>query len=156
MGLREEFLHEPVSELNIMPGVVLPGSATVRQAIEQMRANNQGCVIVVDEQGMPEGKFTEHQLAGLITDQPRFMDTTIGQHVRDAWAKMNRAEPIAILVHRLQTYGIRHVIVVDEEGKPLGVVGQRAVMEYIADYFPRAVKVQEMDAKVAIEDREGA
>ena len=29
-------------------------------------------------------------------------------------------------------------------------------MEYIADYFPRAVKVQEMDAKVAIEDREGA
>ncbi|MEX2212879.1 MAG: CBS domain-containing protein [Phycisphaeraceae bacterium] len=157
MGLREEFLHEPVSELKIMPGVVLPTTATVRQAIDQMRKAQQGCVIVVNDKGIPEGKFTEHQLAGLICDdRPSFMEKKIGHFVRDAWARMSHRDPIATLIHRLLTYGLRHVIVVDDEGKPLGVVGQRAIMEYIADYFPRAVKVQETDAKVAIENREGA
>jgi CBS domain-containing protein len=36
--------------------------------------------------------------------------------------------------------GFRHVPVVDAQGKPVGLVGVRDVLRYLADYFPQEVK----------------
>ena len=75
---------------------------------------------------------------------------------RDAWAKVRHNEPIANLIHKLQDYRLRFVTVVDDDGKAIGVLGQQAVMEYISEYFPLQVKTQDMEAKVSLEQREGA
>jgi len=48
------------------------------------------------------------------------------------------------------------VVVVDNDGIPIGVVGQRGLMIYLTEKFPRLVKVQPMDSRVALDSREGA
>lgn len=156
MGLKQEILNQAVSVLPISPGVVLAADVPVRDAVEAMREAKQGCVVVVDDKGRPEGKFTEHQMAKLLIEEPDFLDKPVGKYIREYWAQIRQTEPIATLIHKLQTYRQRHVIVVDDEGKVLGVVGQKGLMVYLADQFPRLVKVQTMGSKVAMSDREGA
>jgi CBS domain-containing protein len=156
MGLRDDLLNEPVSSLSINPGIRFPPTAPVRAAVAAMREQGEGCVIVVDGQGFPEGKVTEHQLASLVTTKPAFLDEPISRHMTDAWAKMRLTEPIANLIHKLQDYRLHYVVVVDEQGKAAGVIGQRALMAYIGEYFPLQVKANDMEAKVGIETREGA
>jgi hypothetical protein len=49
------------------------------------------------------------------------------------------------------------VSIVDADGRPTALTGLRGVVEYVADYFPRQVKVQPIDgSKVSIKTREGA
>jgi predicted transcriptional regulator len=156
MGLRDDLLNEPVSSLAISPGVRFPPTAPVRAAVAALREKREGCVIIVDDHGFPEGKFTEHQIAQLIVTRPGFMDEPISRHMRDAWAKIALTEPIANLIHKLQDYRLRYVIVVDEAGKAAGVIGQRALMHFIGEYFPLQVKANNMEAHVPLETREGA
>ena len=46
--------------------------------------------------------------------------------------------------------------VLDDEGRPVGLTGQKGVMEYIAEHFPRQGKVQLMESKLHMDHREGA
>ena len=156
MGLRENLLHEPVSRLDVAPGILAPPDLPVRDAVRLMRERDEGCVVVVDEQGRPQGKFTEHQLADLLANRPGAMEDAVSRHMRRAWAVMNQNDPIVTLIHKLQDYRLRWVIVVDDQGKALGVIGQHALMAHLAERFPRAVKVQPMDDNMAIQAREGA
>lgn len=156
MGLRDTMLHEPVSRLDIAPGILAPPDLPVREAMRLMRERDEGCVVVIDEQGQPQGKFTEHQLADLLANRPNSLDDEVRQHMRRAWAVMSQNDPIVTLIHKLQDYRLRWVIVVDDDGKAIGVIGQHALMAYLAERFPRAVKVQPMETNVAIEAREGA
>ncbi len=156
MGLRDDLSNEPISRLTISPGVRFPATAPVRAAVAALREEKQGCAIVIDSQGRPEGKFTEHQLAGLLARGVGFLDEPISRHMKDAWAQVRLSEPITSLIHKLQDYRLRYVIVVDEEGRAAGVIGQRSLMEYIGDNFPQQVRTSEMDAKVSMDAREGA
>lgn len=156
MGLRDDLLNEPVSSLAISAGVRFPPTAPVRAAVAAMRDHGEGCVIVVDDRGQPEGQFTEHQIAELIISRPGFLDEPISRHMGDAWAKIALTEPITNLIHRLQDYRLRYMVVVDGDGKAAGVIGQTALMDFISEYFPLQVKTQAMAANMSIESREGA
>ena len=156
MGLTQDLLSEPVSKLPVVSALTVSGSTLVSVVIAKMRDVRIGCAIVVDDHGRPDGKFTEHQLAKLLVDQPDFLNQPVGNFIRDYWAQIRHDEPIANLIHKLQTYCQRHVVVVDDDGKATGVVGQRGLMIYLSEKFPRLGKVQSMDSRVAIETREGA
>ena len=51
MGLRENILNHPVSQLELRPLIAVEPAVTVRNAIEQMRQNRLGCVVVVEGAG---------------------------------------------------------------------------------------------------------
>jgi hypothetical protein len=44
---------------------------------------------------------------------------------------------------------------VDRDGKPIGLTGQKGVIEFIVEHFPRQVKVQMMRSKLYMDAREG-
>ncbi len=156
MGLQNDMLTRQVSELPIQPGILVSPDTTVGEAIRRMREHEQGSVIVVDNHGKPEGRFSEHQIANLIVNRPGFRNEPVSEHIREYWGCVALTDPIVSVTHKLQTYHQRFVVVVNEEGRAVGVVGQRGLMEYIAEHFPYEVKAQSMDAAVAINNREGA
>ena len=156
MGLQKDMLTRPVAELLIKPGVLVSPETTVGEAIRRMREHRQGSVIVVDANGKPLGRFSEHQIANLIVNRPGYRDEPVSEHIREYWGCVCLSDPIVNVAHKLQSYHQRYVVVVDGEGRAVGVVGQRGLMIYIAEHFPYEVKAQSMDAAVAINDREGA
>jgi CBS domain-containing protein len=102
------------------------------------------------------GKFTERTLIKLLRKNPAGLDEPIQRHMLTNPDTMRMTDTIGEAIDLMQSKSIRFVIVLDEQGKAVALTGQKGVMEYIAEFFPRQVKVQEMDAKLSMQKREGA
>jgi CBS domain-containing protein len=158
MGLRQ-FLHdEPVSELPLRDVIRVLPSSTVRQAVGKMKEAGIGCVIVVDEYDRPLGKFTERVIIHKLAHTPGFMDEKVGDHMVSAEPGCVRVDqPIETVINYMRDTSQRFVCVSNpEHNQMVGLTGQKGIMEYIADHFPRAVKSQMMRSKLFMDDREGA
>ena len=157
MGLREHIMNETVDELPLRRAVTVTPETTATEAIELMRESKLGCVFVVDEQGRPTGKFTERQVLKLICGCVP-LDEPVGKHAVTipACGCVKLTDPVAKVLHGMQQTRLRFLCVVDDAGKVVGLTGQKGLMEYVAEHFPRQIKVQMMTSKMHMSKREGA
>ncbi len=156
MGLSHDILNDPVAELSMRQVIPVTGETPVRQAVAQMQRERLGCVVVVDADNRPIGKFTERLLIKLLTQTPAALDGPVKEQMASAWAWVETTDPIAKVIQYMDRDKLRFVIVIDEHGHPIGLTGQKGVLKYIADHFPRQVMVQQPDPKLHMDQREGA
>jgi len=156
MGLRSDILNHQVSALPMREGLIVAPDARLGETMQKMQAAHLGCVVVVDERGRPLGKFTERRLMRLVVAGKAKPDTRVGDHVFGAEDCVTRNDPIHKMIRIMEDRQLRFIIVVDEQGRVIGLTGQKGLMEYIAEHFPRQVKVQRMQAKLHMDEREGA
>ncbi len=156
MGLKEDLQHETVSRLPIREAIAVPPATTIREAVEKMRAQGLGCAVIVDAEGKPEGIFTERALLGVLLEGVSLDDTSVGQHIYANYSHVKSSEPISRVWDEILHGGYRFVCVTDDDGKLVGLTGQRGLSEYISEYFPQQVMVQRLGGKPWIQDREGA
>jgi CBS domain-containing protein len=157
MGLDRNITHETVAELPLRPIITVLPDSTVRQAMAKMRAAHLGCVVVVNEYERPQGQFTERCLIRLLVERPEAIDEAVSKYMVEIRGCVTVDDPIAKVIDYMVETGLRFVCVTDPEGrKMVGLTGQKGVMEYVAEHFPRQVMVQRMRAKLHMDDREGA
>lgn len=155
MGLREDILKRPVGELPLRKLLAVRTTTTVQQAMRQMRDARLGCAVIVDDAGRPLGKFTERKLMRLLVEGGSLGDPA-QQYMFGGDDCVRSDQPIADMIRMMQTRHLRYIIVVDDQGKAVALTGQKGLMEFIADHFPRAVKVSPPAEKLHIDQREGA
>ncbi len=155
MGLRRNILNEPVSELELRELIAVNPETPVREALKKMRDKQLGCVVVIDDQGRPLGKFTERLLVKLLLEHPGSLDQPVSKHMSSTWDAVKKSEPIAKVIDAMQSQKLRFIVVLDDQGKAVAITGQKGVMEYIADHFPRQIKVQRMSSDYFTDQREG-
>lgn len=157
MGLREYITHETVADLPLRQALTIKPDAPVRQAIQMMRKEQLGCVFVVDDQGKPLGKFNERQVLKLVRGCVS-LDEPVGEHIvklpDEGLVKMST--PVSEALFSMRQARLRFICVVDDEGKVVALTGQKGLMEYVTEHFPRQVKVQMMSSKLHMNTREGA
>jgi len=156
MGLEKDIQNEPVSSLPLRRLITVPPGMKVREAIAQMRAQGLGCVVVVDDEGKPLGKFTERILINMLLHDPDALDRAVGEHMSGVHDTVPVDAPIARVVDTLESHDLRFIVVTDADGKATALTGQRGVSEYIADHFPRIVATARVGAKPYTKNREGA
>ena len=156
MGLRQDILNHRVSELDLRDPLRVEPGTTCHDAIEAMRTHRVGYALVLDDAGKPVGMFTERHLVNLLVNNPAALDEPVAQHMNQTVNCLRNDKPIAEIIKKLRSPEWRFVCIVDAQGKAVGVTGHRGVMEYIADHFPRQVKVQMMRSKLYMDQREGA
>ena len=157
MGIYQKLMLEPVDAMELRNLISVQPAATVRDAIAKMKQNRLGCVAVVDPEGRPVGKFTERLVMRLLLkDCLTTLDEPISQHMVTPWATVTRQDTVAHLIDCMESNRLRFVCVVDSEGRAEALVGQKGVIRFLADQFPREVKVQMMTAKQHMDQREGA
>ena len=156
MGLHHDILSDPVSVLELRQAIAVDRETTVRCAADLMRQKGLGSVVVVNDENSPIGKFTERLLLKLLLEKPEGLDDPLGQHMYTESTSVKTSDPIAKLIECMDVEKLRYVIVIDEQGHPVGLAGQKSLMEYIVDHFPRQVKVQETATKLHMDQREGA
>ncbi len=157
MGLREDITHETIADLHLRPILTAKPDVSVRQAIQMMRDEKLGCVYVIDDDGRPLGKFNERQVLRLVHSCGS-LDEPVGNYIVNVPSEglLKLSDPISKLMNVMSTARLRFVCVVDDEGKVKALTGQRGLMEYITEHFPRLVKVQMMASKLHMNEREGA
>tara|TARA_R110002049_G_scaffold4601_5_gene32618 strand:- start:859491 stop:859961 length:471 start_codon:yes stop_codon:yes gene_type:complete len=156
MSFREQLENEPTSSLPIREAVVVRSGTVVRAAIADMRTQRLGCAVIVDHSQVPLGIFTEQSVIALLVDEASLDERSIQDFADKNFVSVSTRDPISHVWDAIQTNGARFVCVTDEDGKLVGITGQRGVAEYLADCFAKQVTVQRLGSTPWMQEREGA
>ncbi len=156
MGLQENLSNRPVSDLDLREAILVSPKETIRAVVEKMCAANLGCVFVVDKKKKPLGMFNESMLKRLLISSPSsFLEKPVSDEMSDQCPWVSEDDPIVMVVEGMQLKNLRYVGVKNKKGQIIALTGQKGLMEYIAEYFPRQVMVQDVTDSPLPPEREG-
>ena len=156
MGLYENFVSEPISRLALREPITISPSSSVKDAVLKMRDKELGCVIVVDEKDKPIGMFTEAMLRHLLIEDRAALDDSLENRMAKDFPCAKSKDPVVNVLEAMRSENHRFVCVVDENGKLVGLTGQKGLMEYIAEHFPQTVLTERAGNVSPRRQREGA
>jgi CBS domain-containing protein len=110
--------------------------------------------VLVCHQGMLVGIFTERDaLRALAQATPR--DTPIGHLMTVSPVTAHRSTSLASAVRKMAVGGYRRLPVLDERGRPCGVVTTSGLVHYLVEQFARGIYNLPPQQTGAVPEREG-
>jgi len=127
-------LNQPIRVLaTLRPAICVPPQTTVRQAIERMNQSNVGCVLV-EQRGALVGIFTERDVLTKIVGTAIDLDRTAVDSVMTPDPEaLSLDDRVSYALNKMSVGGYRHVPLVDNAGRPVGVLSMRNVVDYVVD-----------------------
>jgi CBS domain-containing protein len=150
-------LREPIREVaTLRTTACVSPSATVREAIECMKDNRVGYVLIRRE-GRLAGIFTERDVLTKIVLQGHDIDEVRVESVMTPDPEtLSPDDRISYALNKMSVGGFRHIPLVDRDGRPLGAVSMRNVVDFMVDLFAPAVLTLPPQPGVMPTAREGA
>jgi signal-transduction protein with cAMP-binding, CBS, and nucleotidyltransferase domain len=155
MELSRNIRVDSVSRLDPAPSLTIHVDSTVTDAVNAMREHNVGCLLVTDA-GRVVGIFTERDLLTRILSRGRSLETPLRYCMTPNPVTVGPKDPVRTAIRRMQKGGYRHLPVVDEDGRPIGMLSARRVVHYLVEHFPALIFNQPPDANKFPEAAEGA
>lgn len=155
MELTRNLIVESVSRLNPTAPHQVDVSVSVADAVTIMRRERVGCLLVVQNNGLV-GVFTERDLLTKVLGRNEPLTTPLAAVMTPNPVAVNRNEAIRTAVERMQDGGYRHVPVVDEDNRPVGVLSAKRIVHYLVEHFPATVYNQPPDPHRVPDTAEGA
>lgn len=129
---------ESVSRLHPPAPLSVGPADTVDEALVALRSARVGCLLVTDR-GRLTGIFTERDLLTRVLAPGLPLQTPVGSVMTPDPVTVAARDPIRTAIRRMQRGGYRHLPVVDERGRPVGVVSARDVVRYLVEHCPEIV-----------------
>ncbi len=109
----------------------------IRVVVKRMVENRVGSVLVVDEEGRLVGIFTERDLARAVAEGVD-LDEPVSRVMSRRPVTGSPDEPLSRLASKMIEHWLRHIPIVDENGRPVGMVSIRDVLRAVASFeaFP--------------------
>jgi len=155
MDLAKNLRIECVSRLHPKAPLYLAPNHTVTDAVALMRREGVGCVLVCEGERLV-GIFTERDLLRRILAPGKPLDVALSECMTPTPVAVRPKEPIAAAVRSMVSGGYRHLPVVDEDGRPIGVVSVKRIMHYLVEHFPATVYNLPPEPRAVPQEREGA
>lgn len=119
--------------------LTLNQTTPVGEALKAMAAANDACVTVVDDDSKPVGMFSERDVLRRVAGQfDAVKDKPLSEVMSPDPVVVHTDEPPARALNIMVTGGFRHVPVLDESDRVVGMVGARRVTAYLERFFPEA------------------
>jgi len=134
--VERSLMEEPVACLQPLRPLTVEADTRLDAAVRFMRDHGIGCVLVTDVSGKLTGILTERDLLRKVAETR--CDITRLQ-VADCmtaapeWSKPGY--PLGYALQRMIVSDIRYLPLVDDAGKPVGIVSSRDVIAYMANRF---------------------
>lgn len=126
----QQTLGDAVSSIGLRDAIVMGPRDNVATAIERMRAERWGSVLVVEGDTV-RGIFSEQDLLRRVAADAS-LETTRLLEVMTPDPDLYFADaPVSAALNGMALRGNRHLPVVDDEGRLLGNVGVRMVLDHI-------------------------
>ena len=157
MELARNLKTDSVSRLQpTEPRMVAP-SQTVAEAVALMRQHRVGCLLVCEGDTLV-GIFTERDLLREVAGSKLDLETTPVDHVMTENPETLQAtDSIVFALNKMSLGGFRHVPLVDDAGKPVGIISVKDIVDYIADFFAKEIQnVPPEPGLDIVKDRDGA
>ena len=140
--LDQDTIREPIRLLNPRTPLCLAPDASLQEAVQLMREHHRGCVLAVEND----------RLAGILTERDLLLKLEAGdlsRRVRDVMTPdpevLRLDDPIVYALHRMSVGGYRHVPLVNDVGRPVGILGVMDIVHYVVSFFPSDVLTLPLD-----------
>ena len=137
--LDERMIREPIRMLMPRAPLSVLRGASVASAVDLMRDNRLGCVLVVENE----------RLVGIVTERDLLLKVlgtgadlaalSVDEVMTPEPEALRPDDAIVFALNKMSIGGFRHVPLVDDQHRPVGVVSVKLIVEYIVDFFPREV-----------------
>jgi len=133
-GVERSLLSDRVTVLQPKPPIVVAANTTVGEVLRKLFKASIGCVLVVDDENNIVGIFSERDaVRRLGTQAQQVLERPISEFMTSDPECLVSDSKIAFAVHRMDLGGFRHGPIVDQEGKPIGVISVRDILRYLTE-----------------------
>jgi CBS domain-containing protein len=123
----------------LQPPITCEHSATIRQAIEVMQQERIDCVLVVDL-GRLVGVFTAWDVLTKVAARGIDIDhLQIGTLMTPNPDCLHMDDELAYALNQMSVWDYQHIPLIDDQGRPTGVVSMRHIIDYLVAMFPQDV-----------------
>src|SRR5258708_4137808 len=139
MELARNFKVESISRLHPTPPRHIGPEQSVAQAVALMRQHEVGCLVVSTDDDHVVGIFTERDLMRRVLAAGLPLTTAVSACMTPAPVVVDEEESIRAAVRRMEEGGYRHLPVIGETGKPVGILSVKRIVHYLVEHFPATV-----------------
>jgi CBS domain-containing protein len=133
-ALEKSLLKDRVEVLKPRPPLAVGPETPIGDVLQQMVAQRLGYAVMVDDEQRLLGIFTERDaLMRLNVDAAKFKDKPVSSVMTTSPATLRARDKIAYALHRMDVGGYRHIPIVDDEDKLLGVISIRGILAYLTE-----------------------
>ncbi len=155
MEMSRNLRVDSVARLQPTPPRQVDAAAPVSAAVDLMRAERVGCLLVT-RGGRLVGIFTERDLLTRVLAAGVQLSAPLGGCMTPDPVTVHPKDPVRTAVKRMGKGGYRHLPVVDDDGHPVGILSAKRVVHYLAEHFPAIVYNQPPDPNRVPDVAEGA
>jgi CBS domain-containing protein len=116
--------------------ICVPANASLAQAVEQMKKDEGGCVIVCNADGGVAGIFTERDLLNKIVGQQVDMNSAVGDWMSRSVETLSTDATIGDAVRVMDEKSYRNIPLV-KGGQLVGSISVFDVITYLAESYPK-------------------
>ena len=155
MDLARNLKIDSVSRLNPTPPHSVEPTASVAMVAALMREKKVGCVLVCQNERIV-GIFTERDLMRKVLAPGKPLTLPIANVMTSNPVQVHRKEPIGAVIRRMEEGGYRHLPVVDDAGRPVGILSVKRIVHYLVEHYSPTICNQPPDPAVVPDVAEGA
>jgi len=135
----EHVLDRPISRIRLRPAAMVEVGTLIADAIRRMREKRIGSVLVT-RNGLLAGIVTERDLMHrFVLGEMDPATTRVEQLMHPDPEHLTPEHPLAYALRAMSQGGFRHIPLVDEQGRPVGIISVRDIVDFLAEIFHEKV-----------------
>jgi len=138
MQIQQLFTDTTVWQLHPSKPLTAESGTPLSQALELLQKRKVGCITIVKDHKVV-GVFTERDLINRVIGQLDSYDVPIDSVMSKDPLTIHRNAPAGEAIAMINSGNFRHLPVVDDSGKLVGLFGIRTILNYLAELFPEQV-----------------
>lgn len=117
-------------EVMSTPVLTASDTLTLAEAVRKMYEARVSSIVGIDDLGRAAGIFTERDLLRVLSnDGPSGLEVTLAETMTKPVATVPADAFVYVALARMTRMGLRHLVVVDDDKRPLGMITGRALLK---------------------------
>ena len=128
-------IQDPISSLGLEPPLVVEIGTNMKNALNSLQQEKQNCLLITDNNKL-KGILTERDILLKVTGKGFDLDlVTVDEFMTEDPEYLSPEDPLAYALNKMHIGGFRHVPIVNDLLKPVGLISISNIISTIADYF---------------------
>ena len=128
-------IQDPISSLGLQPPLVVELGTNMKNALNSLQQEKQNCLLITDNNKL-KGILTERDILLKVTGKGFDLDlVTVDEFMTEDPEYLSPEDPLAYALNKMHVGGFRHVPIVNDLMKPVGLISISNIISTIADYF---------------------
>lgn len=136
-----EILRMPLSEVKASALVTVPPDAPLAKAVDLMRTRKVSALAVVERKKARRlvGIFTERDLVDRALSSRGWARAPVKKFMTPEPETLRPADAVAYALNKMSVGGFRHVPLVDDAGRPAGMISAGDLVDFLVELCPEEI-----------------